>query len=137
MPKYLLETYGCQMNLADAELLAGILGDHGWEPTTEAHEADLILVNTCAVRERAAARVIGHLRSYRPLRARRPHLRIAMVGCLARYDGRELARQLRRARARAAAAGSRPVRGAGRIPPAPGPAGLAGGRTASRDRDAP
>ncbi|MBD3235580.1 MAG: radical SAM protein, partial [Candidatus Eisenbacteria bacterium] len=94
MPRYFLETYGCQMNLADSELLSGILGAHGWEPVPEPGQADLIVVNTCAVRERAAQRVIGHLRSYRPLRARKPGLRIAMVGCLARYAGRRLAEQL-------------------------------------------
>jgi len=91
---YLLEVYGCQMNEADGELIRGLLEADGWRRVERAEEADLIIVNTCGVRERAAERVIGHLRGYRPLRHRHPGLRIAMVGCLARYGGEDLFRRL-------------------------------------------
>ena len=91
---YYLEIYGCQMNVADGELLAGILEADGWTPTSKIERADLILVNTCAVRERAAQRVIGHIQSYRPLKRRRPQLRIVMAGCLARFGGEALAARL-------------------------------------------
>jgi tRNA-2-methylthio-N6-dimethylallyladenosine synthase len=94
MPKYLLETYGCQMNVADSELISGILKSCGWEPAQSAAEADLIIVNTCAVRERAADRVIGHVRSYRQLKRRGAGVRIALVGCLARYGGKKLAAEI-------------------------------------------
>jgi tRNA-2-methylthio-N6-dimethylallyladenosine synthase len=92
--KYLLEIYGCQMNEADGELIAGLLEADGWQRVTRAEEADLIVVNTCAVRERASERVIGHIGGFRPLKRRHPGLRIAMVGCLARYQAEELTRRL-------------------------------------------
>jgi tRNA-2-methylthio-N6-dimethylallyladenosine synthase len=92
--KYLLEIYGCQMNAADGELIAGLLEADGWQRVARAEEADLIVVNTCAVRERAAERVIGHISGFRPLKRRHPGLRIAMVGCLARYQLEDLVRRL-------------------------------------------
>ncbi|MCK4413645.1 MAG: tRNA (N6-isopentenyl adenosine(37)-C2)-methylthiotransferase MiaB [Candidatus Eisenbacteria sp.] len=92
--RYHLEVYGCQMNVADGELIAGLLEREGWRRTAEATEADLIVVNTCAVRERAAERVIGRIQSLRSLKRKRPELRIALVGCLARYGGEDLAARL-------------------------------------------
>lgn len=92
--KYLLEVYGCQMNVADGELVRGLLEADGWRPADRPEEADLILINTCGVRERAAERVIGHVRSLRPLKTRHPGLRIALLGCLARYGGEPLQRRL-------------------------------------------
>ena len=92
--RYHLEVFGCQMNLADGELLDGILREAGWTRAREPADADLLLLVTCAVRERAVERVLGHIRSLRPLKRRRPDLRIALVGCLARYQGRELSERL-------------------------------------------
>ncbi|MFH1145145.1 MAG: tRNA (N6-isopentenyl adenosine(37)-C2)-methylthiotransferase MiaB [Candidatus Eisenbacteria bacterium] len=91
---YHLEVYGCQMNAADGELIEGILQADGWVPVGDPAAADLIVINTCAVRERAVQRVVGHVQSLRPLKASRPGLRIALVGCLAAYQGRELSEQL-------------------------------------------
>jgi tRNA-2-methylthio-N6-dimethylallyladenosine synthase len=91
---YHLEVYGCQMNAADGELIRGLLEADGWERAASVEEADLIVINTCGVRERAAERVIGHVRSLRPLKRRHPGLRIALVGCLARYGGGDLVRRL-------------------------------------------
>jgi len=62
MPKRLyLETYGCQMNVADSELMLGILGRAGYDRTDEPAEADVVLINTCAVRDNAEQRVIGRV----------------------------------------------------------------------------
>ncbi len=92
--RFCIETYGCQMNLADSELISGLLTDHGWEATAAAGDADLIIVNTCSVRERATERVIGHVQSMHPLRRNRPGLRIVLAGCLPQHRGRVLAEQL-------------------------------------------
>ncbi|MBP6875017.1 MAG: tRNA (N6-isopentenyl adenosine(37)-C2)-methylthiotransferase MiaB [Candidatus Eisenbacteria bacterium] len=91
---FFLEIYGCQMNLADGELIAGVLRRAGWRESGQADEADLLVINTCAVRERAVERVVGHVRSLRPWKRARRGRRIALVGCLARYDGSALAAQL-------------------------------------------
>lgn len=94
MASYFIETYGCQMNLADSELLSGILTAAGWQKAHGVEDADVIIINTCAVRERAATRAIGHVQSYRPLLARRPHVKLVLAGCLARYGDRALAERL-------------------------------------------
>ena len=60
--KVYIETYGCQMNLADTELLIGLLKPHGYEPTKTVDHADVILLNTCAIREHAEERVLKRLR---------------------------------------------------------------------------
>jgi tRNA-2-methylthio-N6-dimethylallyladenosine synthase len=82
------------MNLADAELLAGILEAGGWSRAASPEAADAILVLTCAVREHAVERVIGHVRSLGPLKRRRPRLRLALVGCLAQFEPERLAARL-------------------------------------------
>jgi tRNA-2-methylthio-N6-dimethylallyladenosine synthase len=82
------------MNLADAELIAGILEADGWRPAATIEEADLIVVNTCAVREHAVERVVGHVRSLGTLKHRRPELKIALVGCLAQFEKERLAPRL-------------------------------------------
>ncbi len=92
--RYHLEVFGCQMNVADGELLAGILEGAGWQRACDPQEADLWVVNTCAVRERAVERVVGHVSSLTPWKRSRPGRRIALVGCLARFAGDDLARTL-------------------------------------------
>ena len=57
--KYYIETYGCQMNVADSDLIASILNDAGYQPAESIDEADLLLFNTCSVREHAEQRVLG------------------------------------------------------------------------------
>ena len=61
MKRLYIETYGCQMNVADTELMLGVLGREGYVQTDEPAEADVLLVNTCAVRDNAEQRVIGRL----------------------------------------------------------------------------
>src|SRR6266542_5818976 len=70
--KVYIETYGCQMNLADTELLLGLLKPHGYEPTQVAAQADVILLNTCAIREHAEERVLRRLGNLVRYKARRP-----------------------------------------------------------------
>lgn len=83
MKKFYLETYGCQMNKYDSELVAGILNKNGYELTETAENADVILVNTCSVRENAEKRVFGRLDAIRLLKKEKPNLIIGVMGCMA------------------------------------------------------
>jgi tRNA-2-methylthio-N6-dimethylallyladenosine synthase len=80
-----IETYGCQMNVADSELVASILNEAGFNITESAENADIILLNTCAVRERAEERVIGRISQLNSLRAERPNLTLGVLGCMAQH----------------------------------------------------
>ncbi len=91
MPSYCIETYGCQMNLADSELISGILTAAGWERAAGPTDADLIVVNTCSVRERAVDRVTGRVQSLASLKAHRPALRIVLAGCVPQHLGADFA----------------------------------------------
>src|SRR5881296_4098834 len=83
MAKLHLITYGCQMNEYDSERVAGLLRERRWELTSDATEADLILVNTCAIREKAEDKVFSKLGELRLLKTRRPDLVIGVMGCMA------------------------------------------------------
>ncbi|NOZ61101.1 MAG: tRNA (N6-isopentenyl adenosine(37)-C2)-methylthiotransferase MiaB [Calditrichaeota bacterium] len=83
MKKVYFETYGCQMNKYDSELVAGILGQQGYELTDKADESDLILINTCSVREHAETRVFGRLDALRQLKKEKQELVIGVMGCMA------------------------------------------------------
>jgi len=80
-----VETYGCQMNVADSELVARILNEAGFTITEQAEGADVILLNTCAVREHAEERVIGRVSQLNGLRAQRPNLTLGILGCMAQH----------------------------------------------------
>ncbi|MCS7178085.1 MAG: tRNA (N6-isopentenyl adenosine(37)-C2)-methylthiotransferase MiaB [Anaerolineae bacterium] len=80
--KYHIWTIGCQMNEADSQRLAAALEHLGYAPTPRAEEADVIVLNTCVVRQQAEDRVYGRLNSLRPLKARRPDVVIGLMGCL-------------------------------------------------------
>ncbi|MEX2145666.1 MAG: tRNA (N6-isopentenyl adenosine(37)-C2)-methylthiotransferase MiaB [Candidatus Rokuibacteriota bacterium] len=83
MPKLHLITYGCQMNEYDSERVAGLLREHAYELTDREAEADLILVNTCAIREKAEDKVFSRLGQLRELKASRPGLVLGVMGCMA------------------------------------------------------
>src|SRR5262247_3032341 len=83
MAKLHLITYGCQMNEYDSERVAGLLRERRWELTADETEADLILVNTCAIREKAEDKVFSKLGELRLLKAQRPELVIGVMGCMA------------------------------------------------------
>ncbi|HEC34572.1 MAG TPA: tRNA (N6-isopentenyl adenosine(37)-C2)-methylthiotransferase MiaB [Chloroflexi bacterium] len=80
--KYYIWTIGCQMNLADSRRLAVALERLGYEPVARAEEADLVVLNTCVVRQKAENRVYGRLGSLKPLKVRRPGTIIGLMGCL-------------------------------------------------------
>ncbi|HUW92660.1 MAG TPA: radical SAM protein, partial [Bacteroidales bacterium] len=84
MPKkFYIETYGCQMNVADSEVVASILGEAGYSATTDIHSADLILVNTCSIRANAEQRVWGRLDLFRSEKRKRPQVVVGVLGCMA------------------------------------------------------
>ena len=84
MPKtFYIETYGCQMNVADSEVVASVLSDAGYQPAVSIKEADLILVNTCSIRENAEQRVWGRLDLFRSEKKKRPQVIVGVLGCMA------------------------------------------------------
>ncbi|HET9326738.1 MAG TPA: tRNA (N6-isopentenyl adenosine(37)-C2)-methylthiotransferase MiaB [Candidatus Eisenbacteria bacterium] len=85
MKRVFLETYGCQMNVADSELMAGVLEDAGFERVDRPEDADAILLNTCAIREHAEQRVLGRLGDFARLKSRRPELVVGVAGCMAQH----------------------------------------------------
>ncbi len=78
-----IETYGCQMNVADTELVLGILKNNGYELTKNAHEANVILLNTCSIRENAEQRIYGRLGNFKTLKTLKPDLVVGILGCMA------------------------------------------------------
>lgn len=80
-----LETYGCQMNVADSELMLGQLARAGYQRTDEASDADVILLNTCAIREHAEQRVYGRLGELSRHKVRRPGVLLGVAGCMAQH----------------------------------------------------
>jgi tRNA-2-methylthio-N6-dimethylallyladenosine synthase len=84
--KYMISTFGCQMNENDSEKLAGMLEYMGYRRTDRLEECDLVLFNTCCVRENAEFKVYGHLGSLKPLKARRPEMVIAVCGCMVQQE---------------------------------------------------
>jgi tRNA-2-methylthio-N6-dimethylallyladenosine synthase len=84
-PRVYVETYGCQMNVADSDLIGSVLADAGYVPATRADEADVIVVNTCAVREKAEERVIARAAELGALKRKKPGTVLAIVGCMAEH----------------------------------------------------
>jgi tRNA-2-methylthio-N6-dimethylallyladenosine synthase len=91
-PRYLLRTFGCQMNENDSERIAGLLEADGFEPTDELVEADVVVLNTCCIRENADNKLYGTLGHLKVLKESKPDLQIVVGGCLAQKD-REVIRQ--------------------------------------------
>lgn len=81
--KVLIETYGCQMNVADTELMYGLLRKQGYDLTKDKTEADVVLLNTCAVREKAEERIFGRLGWFKSLKREKPELVLGVTGCMA------------------------------------------------------
>jgi tRNA-2-methylthio-N6-dimethylallyladenosine synthase len=84
-PRVYVETYGCQMNVADSDLIGSVLADAGYATARRAEDADVILVNTCAIRERAEERVIARAGELAAVKRRRPGTVLAIVGCMAEH----------------------------------------------------
>jgi tRNA-2-methylthio-N6-dimethylallyladenosine synthase len=87
--RFLVRTYGCQMNEHDSERIAGLLAAEGMEATDSLDDADVVVLNTCCIRENADNKLYGQLGRLKALKAQRPELQIAVGGCLAQKD-REL-----------------------------------------------
>ncbi|MFI5209268.1 MAG: tRNA (N6-isopentenyl adenosine(37)-C2)-methylthiotransferase MiaB, partial [Gemmatimonadales bacterium] len=92
MKQVYLETYGCQMNVADSELMLGVLARAGYARSDTPEGADLMLVNTCAVRDNAEQRVIGRMGELQ--RFKRPGSVLGVVGCMAQRLGPRLLAQV-------------------------------------------
>ena len=94
MPRsYQVRTYGCQMNAHDSERIAGVLESSGYAPVGEGEQPDLVVFNTCAVRENADNRLYGNLGHLAPIKASTPGMQIAVGGCLAQKDRGEVVRR--------------------------------------------
>ncbi len=91
--KLYIKTYGCQMNVYDSERMAEALGASGYVTTDKAEDADMILLNTCHIREKAAEKVYSELGRFKPLKAARPDLKIGVAGCVAQAEGEEIMRR--------------------------------------------
>src|SRR5215211_5088189 len=81
--RFYIESYGCQMNFADSEIVASILQNEGYGATRNVEEADLILLNTCSIREKAEQTVRKRLTEFRKLKKSKPSTLIGVLGCMA------------------------------------------------------
>ncbi len=88
--KLFIKTYGCQMNVYDSERMAEALGGEGYTETDRPDDADMILLNTCHIREKAAEKVYSELGRFRSLKAEKPDLKIGVAGCVAQAEGAEI-----------------------------------------------
>ncbi len=91
--KYLIRTFGCQMNEHDSERIGGLLTADGMTPTDDMAAAGVVVFNTCAIRENADNRLYGNLGHLKPLKDKDPNLRIVVAGCLAQKDRGEIQRR--------------------------------------------
>jgi tRNA-2-methylthio-N6-dimethylallyladenosine synthase len=90
MKKVYIETYGCQMNVADTEVVLSVLNKAGFSPTTELEGADLAFMNTCAIRENAEEKVWNRLEHWKTLKRRNPNVVIGVLGCMAEHLRKDL-----------------------------------------------
>ena len=93
MRTYQIRTYGCQMNFHDSERLAGLLEEAGYQRARDGEDPDVVVFNTCAVRENADNRLYGNLGHLLPVKNARPGMQIAVGGCLAQKDRAGIARR--------------------------------------------
>ncbi|WP_137702916.1 tRNA (N6-isopentenyl adenosine(37)-C2)-methylthiotransferase MiaB [Marimonas lutisalis] len=91
--KLFIKTYGCQMNVYDSERMAEAMGGAGYEQVGRPEEADMILLNTCHIREKAAEKVYSELGRFKGLKAEKPDLKIGVAGCVAQAEGEEIMRR--------------------------------------------
>ena len=91
--KLFIKTYGCQMNVYDSERMAETLGAEGYVATDRPEDADMVLLNTCHIREKAAEKVYSDLGRLKPLKQARPGMKIAVAGCVAQAEGEEILRR--------------------------------------------
>ena len=92
--KLFIKTYGCQMNVYDSERMAEAMAPEGYITTEVAEEADLVLLNTCHIREKAGEKLYSDLGRLRPLKQARPEVKIGVTGCIAQAEGAEIMRRM-------------------------------------------
>ena len=92
--KLFIKTYGCQMNVYDSERMAEALGAEGYVPTERAEDADMVLLNTCHIREKASEKLYSDLGRLRAVKAENPDLKIGVAGCVAQAEGEEILRRM-------------------------------------------
>ncbi|MFH5773626.1 tRNA (N6-isopentenyl adenosine(37)-C2)-methylthiotransferase MiaB [Paracoccus sp. NGMCC 1.201697] len=92
--KLFIKTYGCQMNVYDSQRMAEAMGAEGYVLTEDQFEADMVLLNTCHIREKAAEKLYSDLGRLKPLKAERPDLKIGVAGCVAQAEGEEIQRRM-------------------------------------------
>ena len=88
--KIFLKTYGCQMNVFDSERIEESLIQHGISKADNEINSDLIILNTCHIREKAAEKVYSELGRYRKLKQKNPELKVGVIGCVAQAEGQEI-----------------------------------------------
>ncbi|MEM6308204.1 MAG: tRNA (N6-isopentenyl adenosine(37)-C2)-methylthiotransferase MiaB, partial [Pseudomonadota bacterium] len=88
--KLYVKTYGCQMNVYDSERMVEALGGNGYQITQTPDDADMILLNTCHIREKAAEKIYSELGRYKARKAEHPDLKIGVAGCVAQAEGAEI-----------------------------------------------
>ena len=91
--KLFVKTYGCQMNVYDSERMVEALGRSGYVETETPDDADMILLNTCHIREKAAEKIYSELGRFKPLKDEKPDLKIGVAGCVAQAEGEEIMRR--------------------------------------------
>jgi tRNA-2-methylthio-N6-dimethylallyladenosine synthase len=94
MKKLFIKTYGCQMNVYDSERMAEAMAPEGYEQTAVQEEADLILLNTCHIREKASEKLFSDLGRLKPLKLAKPGLKVGVTGCVAQAEGDEIIRRM-------------------------------------------
>ncbi len=92
--KLFIKTYGCQMNVYDSERMAEAMGAKGYVQTEVIEDADMVLLNTCHIRERASEKLYSDLGRLRPLKKARPELKVGVAGCVAQAEGAEILRRM-------------------------------------------
>ena len=85
--KYLIMTYGCQMNVHESEKLAGILENLGYSQTNALDKADIVVFNTCAIRETAEQKIMGNIGEVKPVKAKKKEMIVAVCGCMSQQEG--------------------------------------------------
>ena len=92
--KLFIKTYGCQMNVYDSERMVGALAADGYALTDVIEDADMVLLNTCHIREKASEKLYSYLGRLRPLKEAKPDLKISVAGCVAQAEGAEIQRRM-------------------------------------------
>ena len=92
--KLFIKTYGCQMNVYDSERMAEAMGAEGYTLTETAEDADMVLLNTCHIREKASEKLFSDLGRLKPLKLAKPELKIGVAGCVAQAEGDEILRRM-------------------------------------------